>query len=1103
MIETLQKKANQSAKAGQLEQAKKLCRKILSREANRIETLILLGSIYLVEKDYEKSRTLFKQILSLNPNHPDALNYLGMVCLEHDRDTLTAGSFFKRVSEIDPAHVNGLVNLGITYLSRTQNDEAENIFHKVLAIDPNNVISLNNLGVIASRKNKPQDVMKYYRQALSSYPDNPDILSNLLIWEKLTGNKKEMLKLTYHIVSLPHPGLALFTAYASAKNFCLWEEAKKSLPEIMKLISQNSTTISSFENINLLLLATVGISHASLLDVHKMTGKTIEALRERPAYETHEEAMHPTPRWRVGYLSPDFRRHSVSTFVRGLINNHDRDRFEVYCYSSTKLELEDDITAQYREAADIFVNVSQLSDRQLAERIHSDGIHFLLDLAGYTQHGRLGALSYRPAPVQMMYIGYPYTSGLPAVDYFVTDPYMDGPDNAKYFTEQQLRLPHISCTMSRLFEQAIEKVIPFERNRFITFGSLNSTYKLSPELIYVWSQILKRIPDSRMIINHPNCEMEVTRINILKEFSKHGIDGQRIDIVWKTHPKGSYLRYYNDIDIMLDTFPLTGGTTTMDALWMGVSVVTLVGDICPHRISYSVLSNIGIDLKDLIAFSEEEYVEKAVALASNPARIAELHRTIPESLSSSVLCDPIHLTKQVEAAYIEGWKRKFPESPVIPETKEKAVQYIPVRGGVDIAVEGTLEEINTYILREQEGWFDPEHGFVLNLIQPGMQLLDICTGVGAYAIPLAKKVGGKGRLWATTKTEKEARFMEKSKAHNALDNLCLMVKGDRTLFLDSEMKFQGLKEIDFVRISTNATDTGFLQSGKRFFSQNSPLIMFGIRRDNQIVDTQLVSEFKQLEYHPYRLVPGVNLLLPFTTDEDLDVFAVNLFFCKGDRADLLEKQGVLVRKAAPASDLPGTHIKDWQGYLKSFPYASALIEHWITVPSNLEEWESYWIALNLYARAKDAGRTAEVRYASLETSYGILVMLAKAKATLPRLLSLSRVMIELGKRESAVHLLNQIFALFEKGGEIEINEPFLPLSDEYAAIDPGERLAEWLFASILDQREKARAFSSYFTGEESLPTLEAIYNTGFFDPEIERRIKLIKERYQNVKISSH
>jgi len=1096
MNEKRLKKANQFLMQGKVGSAKRVCKEMLSHQSDDQNALNILSALYLLEKKYEQSRKFLNRLLRVNPNHADGLNYLGMVFLEHDLDFKTAISYFKKAIEINPSHLNGLINLGNSYLATNEMDLAEKYYQRAYEIDQYSGVILNNLGAISVRKNDRKKAIQYYRKALKHLPDDREILANLIISCNESGARLDAMKLALEVAEMKQAGVALFPALYTIKMCCYWKETARLLPKAFKEIREGRALMGAYENINLLLLTAPEVDHDTLFETLKTSGKLIDSLRTRPPYENHKKAMAPTRRWRIAYLSPDFRNHVVNTFFRSLINNHDKDRFEVYCYSNTKEE--DYITAQYRDTSDVFINVTNLSDTQLAEQIHSDGIHFLVDLAGFTQSGRLPVLSYRPAPVQLMYLGYPYTSGLTSVDYFVSDRFLDGPKNADYFTEKQLRLPESFVSHGIMGDQEISDEIPWQKNGFVTFGSLINTYKLNPAMIKVWGQILNRLPDAQLILNHPNYDLEAVRCNVWEAFLKQGISKDRVSICWEKHPDGHFLRYYNDIDIVLDSFPATGGTTTLDAVWMGLPVITLVGDIYPERLSYSILNNIGVDLDDLIAFSEAEYVEKALALAENPERILEIHQSIPPKLKQSIFCDPIRFTRQMEAAYLEGWQRKFAHSPITMELSE-AVEYLPVLGGAEIAVNGLPDDLNTYVLKEQGGWFDPEYAFVQNLIQPGMAVLDLFVDSGSYAIPIAKKVGQEGQVWAATRTMKTGYFLEKSKEKNGFKNLTILSKGDKTIDIDAEVAIHALQKIDFVRLNINATDQHLIESGSSFFTEQSPVVMFGIRRDNAVVDTCFVPIFKDFGYDIYRLIPGLDLLVPFISDDELDVFAMHLFACKKSQAMRLFEAGLLISETETLAQMPGLEIRDWQRYLRQFPYAKQDIENWRSASGKEADWEVYWVALNFFAWSQDLKKVASVRYAALQRAYGLLCMLAQAKPTLARLLSFSRVMLEMGKREEAVHLLEQIVSVFEDGQDLKLNEPFLPLSEADALRDPEDHIAEWLFASVLKQREKSRAFSSYFTGEDAIPVFESIQKTGFSGPEIEQQIHLLHSRFsQNV-----
>lgn len=1096
----LMRKANQFAGHGELDEAHAVGLRVLEQNPENIDALYLVGSIELSRKRLVEGGARLEKLLALCPHHLEALNNYGLYKIEHCKDATVALVCFQEILSQQPANLNALFNSGCAYLALNEPDKAADFFGRVLDLDPDHIGALNNLGVLHVRKGRRDLALPYYQRALKISPGDTEVMANLLTSAMATGNTGLALELFWLVCAMPDPGAAVFPAFSFAKMTCFWKELDALLPEVVQRILDGRCTLSSFETVNLPLLATPQIDRQTLFDIHRKSGEVIARLGRKIALNSVDEMCAPSGRINIGYLSPDFRTHVVNAFIRGLINHHDRDFFKIHCYSNTHGE--DGITEQYRRTADVFVNVTDLSDEQLAARIRADQIHILVDLAGYTQNSRTPALRLQAAPVQVMYLGYPYTSGIPEVDYFVSDPWLDGPVNADFFTERQLHLPESFITFDSLHEQCIEPVIPFDRNGYVTFGSMNGPYKLTPEALAAWAQVLRAVSDSRLIINHPNCALAETQKRIFAEFARRGVSSDRISIIWEKHPSGSHLRYYNDFDIMLDTFPQTGGTTTIDAVWMGVPVVTLAGDVYHQRLSYSILKNVGIDLDDLIALSRDEYIEKAVALAQSPVRIRELHHAIPEALKTSILCDPIRLTRHMEGALIEGWNRKFPDHVLNLKTQEP-IRFFPVPGGVEIPARDFSDDQDAYVLQEQQGGFEAEYRFVLDFLQPGMRMVDVGSGNGLYTIPAARKVAPEGQVWSAALTPGDARFLKLGIEHNHIENIQLILSGDRKLMLDVEMQRQDLSGIDFVRFNLNVRDDAILQDGFRFCAIDSPLVMFGIKRDFNAIDTGFARLFKEQGYELYRLVPGLNVLVPFAGDEELDAFAMNLFACKPKRAAVLEEQGWLARRIDPLAALPGIHVTDWQAYLTGLPYVEDLLPRWLETTSQPEGWEAYRVTLNLFARAKVGKASVAQRYASLQTACGILIMLAQTTPRLPRLLSLSRVLTELGRREAAVGVLDQISAMFDSGAGLDVDEPFLAQTDEFAAMQPGDRLAEWLFASVLEQREKLRAFSSFFTGNESLSVLEAVRDTGYQSEETGRRIALIRQRsQQQAKISN-
>lgn len=1071
---------------GNLPEAQAACSRILATCAEDTEARFLLATSLLLDKQYEQSEPHLQQVIATNPDHAGALNNLGLIELEHRRNLEAAKALFLRVVALEPANINAWLNLGNIAIWQGDDDTADRYARAVLDLDPGNEKALNNLGTLAVRKGDADAAIGFFRQALELAPEHPQILTNLMLLLGGKNERQELYRMMVKVLALATPGIALFPAYSSARALCQWELIRQLHGRVVELSLSGHAVLRTFQAINISLLAAPEIDDEQLFSIHRATGRVIERECRAPIDATPAGPI-VNRRMRLGFLSSDYRKHVVSSFFRAFINNYDRERFEVTCYSNTRNE--DEVTEEYRRTADHFVDVTGLDDYALAQRIRDDAMDVLVDLNGYTTDSRISVTAYRPAPVQATYLGYPYTSGISRIDYLITDPYLT--TDVDRYVERCLPLAESFICIGNQAEQVIAPHAPLESQGFVTFGSLANPYKLNPDLIAVWAAILQRVPDARLILNHPNYDLPEVRNAVEREFQKQQVDSHRLRFVWQAHPDGSHLRYYNEIDVALDTFPLTGGTTTIDTVWMGVPVVTLAGRLFHERISYSALMNLGIPVDDLIAFDEEEYIARSIALAGNTARILELKRKLPEAMQHSVLCDPIRFTRHMEAALVEAWNIKYPDFPADPGATPQT-RLAPLLDGTRIAVPDTIDHVDRYVLEEQRACFEPEHLFVAELVKPGMHVIDIWAGAGLYALPLARRVGREGRVTVAENDPRLARRLASGIEANGLENVALLSAAQRRVFLDRELA--EARPADFVRLDLRFTPDTPLPDAAGYFRRHSPLVMLGVRRDGQAIDTAYANHFAGMGYAIYRLVPGLRLLAPLGGDADLDTFATNLFACKPDRAAVLENQGMLACHSAPLESFPGIGESDWIDWLATLPYSSTRCRQWGERMRSVPDWEAYWSALNLFVRAKQKRLSAAQRLACLNTSVAILGMLVQASVTLPRLLSFARALSEVGQREQAAALLQQLAGLVDAGTADLDAEPFLAPSSPSEMQAPGEDFNEWQMAGVLEQFERLRAFSSYFSGLEVVPMLERLIRTGFASEEMKRRLALIRTR---------
>ena len=362
------------------------------------------------------------------------------------------------------------------------------------------------------------------------------------------------------------------------------------------------------------------------------------------------DAVRGHDRIRIGYISPDLRTHPVGTLIRPLLALHDRTRFTVCCYMNGT---EDALSHGLRASADAWRNIQGMPAEEVAARVRADEIDILVDLAGHTQNNCLPVLAYKPAPVQVTGIGYFNTTGLPAIDYMLSDVHVDPIGTADpSFTEEMIRLPHSHFCYVLPEELPPVTPPPMEHSGSVTFGSFNNFSKVTDEVLRLWKEVLDAVPRSRLLLKSKLFRSAEGRELAAKRFARCGIPTERVEM--RAFSRG-HLAEYGDMDIALDTFPYTGGITTCEALAMGVPVITLRGASHGARFGESLLTN--ANLAELIADTPADYVKIAVTLASSPETLASLRTNLRTILAHAPLTDARTYVRDAEAAYAEIWAR--------------------------------------------------------------------------------------------------------------------------------------------------------------------------------------------------------------------------------------------------------------------------------------------------------------------------------------------------------------------------------------------------------------------------------------------------------------
>lgn len=361
-------------------------------------------------------------------------------------------------------------------------------------------------------------------------------------------------------------------------------------------------------------------------------------------------------RLRVGYVSADFRGHSVASFLRPILAHHDHSRFEVIGYAANQKQ--DSVTDELKGLCDRWREIHGLATREAVEAIRKDRVDILIDLAGHTSGNRLDVFIRRAAPVQVTYLGYPNGTGARSMDYRVTDAVSDPPGESEHlYRESLLRLDPVFLCYQPPHPAIPVGPPPVASAGFVTFGTFNNYAKFSRGTIGAWARILNGVPGSRLLIKSPGFDSPENRIRLLELFEAAGLSNpdSRIDLMNRVRTTHEHLRTYDRLDLALDTFPYSGTTTTCQALWMGVPVLTLCGRSHVGRVSASLLRQMGLD--DLVASSEEDYIARALQWGNDPARLAALRQEIRPRFLASPLCDAPGFVRKLESLYREAWRQ--------------------------------------------------------------------------------------------------------------------------------------------------------------------------------------------------------------------------------------------------------------------------------------------------------------------------------------------------------------------------------------------------------------------------------------------------------------
>ena len=567
---------------------------------------------------------------------------------------------------------------GSIYYDLGKLPEAVEAFEVAVRLDPDLVAAQGNLGTAYSSIGRAEEAVACQRRAVELEPDNPKHYVNLGAALKVQGLLGEAAEAYRKAAALkPDYDFAINNLGNLLREQGQIEEAITHFREAMAI---SPDYLTAHSNLLFTLNSLPDVTAEELYAEHRRFGERVEA--KAPPPKPYANSVEPNRRLRIGYLSPDFVGHSVAYFIENLLELHDRNAVEVVCYALNKRS--DSLSRRLQARADQWRACSFLADPELAGLIRTDRIDILVDLAGHTAENRLAMMAQRPAPIQVTYCGYPNTTGLKAIDYRLTDALVDPPgESDRFHSEKLVRLPRsFLCYRPSDFAGDVARRPVLEKG-FVTFGSFNVLAKMTDSVVAAWARILNAVPGSRLLLKCNSFNDPATAELYRRRFSAEGIVPERLDLLGRQPLISDHLAMYGRVDIALDPFPYNGTTTTCEALWMGVPLVALRGDRHVARVSAALLHHVGLDA--LVAENEVEYVEKAVALARDPARIQALSAGLRPAMAASPLTDAPGFAREVEAAYREMWRTWC-------EAAKKGRRPIKVSADAEVAAGAALFE---------------------------------------------------------------------------------------------------------------------------------------------------------------------------------------------------------------------------------------------------------------------------------------------------------------------------------------------------------------------------------------------------------------------------
>ena len=632
---------------GRTAEALDLLTAALRQRPSSPEALSNTAAVLMALDRHQEALAKLDESLSIKPGDADAHFNRGVALTHLGRQGEALASYQETLS-IRPDHVAAAFNLGNLLSTGARYEDAMACYDKVLAAVPHHLEARNNRGNVLSKLGRHQDAVGSYNQVLAINPNYLNALVNRGSALKELSRYDEALADYERVLAVhPHHVDTLYNRGNGLVDLARPEEAIASFRRALAVKPDDPTVHTGLIfALNFDAGATAEEQQAERARWHERHARPFAGVAR-----THGNAPDPRRRLRVGYVGPYFRHQAATYAFAGVLLCHDRERFEVICYSDTVKE--DDVTARLQACAGAWRRTAELSDDQLAELIRSDDIDILVDLAGHMRGHRLLVFARKPAPIQVTAWGEPTGTGLKAMDYLLADPVLVPQVQRTLLAEQVIDLPNFLgyWTPETL---PTPGALPALERGYVTFGSFNRAEKILNPVLRCWARILCALPESRLVLKDRLFANPNHRARIADVLAEEGIATERVTLLGSSD-RSAHFATYQTVDIALDPFPHGGGMTTLDALWMGLPVVTWAGPTISARLAAASLTAVG--LTEFIAPNPDEYARVAIEKAADLDELVRLRASLRTRVADSPVGNPARYARAVETAYCQMWER--------------------------------------------------------------------------------------------------------------------------------------------------------------------------------------------------------------------------------------------------------------------------------------------------------------------------------------------------------------------------------------------------------------------------------------------------------------